>query len=376
MKFKTEKQILATAVAKAQEYELITTSDDIVERVNNGEQTENQYVLDLATHAYILAEFVQVAEQIFEGMDIATARGQQLDNMGKLVNVPRYPGLAAKLELDVTLTLPESEDIFIPAGTVVLIDPLQVDEYITYTTDEDVTIAAGVTTATIMASSDMKAIQRRVPEDCVLGLEGFPQLHVRNEYAGTNGRSIENDNEYRQRILLWNVQNQRGTKEAFDAYLNTVEGLDDYKLIPLVEGVGTMTVVCDCIESKIYEIEQGLRDNCMLITDRLVDCVNPDVTYMDISLDVTVTDDAIKYTLDELIKLIQAQTRIYLDGGYNINGDVVRGLRIGESFVPSQYVTYLHNLFPELISISCNTMDISIGEYDVLRARDVEVTIT
>lgn len=376
MKFKTEKQILATAVAKAQEYELISTSDDIVERISNGEQTENQYVLDLATHAYILAEFMQVAEDILDNMDVATARGQHLDNIGKLVNVPRYPGLAAKLELDVTLTLPESEDIFIPRGTVVLIDPLQVDEYITYTTDSDVTIAAGVTTATIMASSDMKAIQRRVPEDCVLGLEGFPQLKVRNQYAGTNGRSIENDDAYRQRILLWNVQNQRGTKESFDAYLHTVEGLDDYKLIPLVEGVGTMTVVCDCIESKIYDIEQGLRDNCMLLTDRGVDCVNPDITYLDISLDIAVTTDTIKYTLDELIQLIQAQTRIYLDGGYNMNGNIVQGLRIGESFIPSKYVTYLHNLFPELDSVTCNTEEISITDYDMLRARGVEVNVT
>lgn len=376
MKFKTEKQILATAVAKAQEYELISTSDDIVERVSNGEQTENQYVLDLATHAYILAEFMQVAEEILDNMDVATAQGQHLDNIGKLVNVPRYPGLAAQLELDVSLPLPESEDIFIPRGTVVLIDPLQVDEYITYTTDSDVTIAAGVTTATIMASSDMKAIQRRVPEDCVLGLEGFPQLNVRNEYAGTNGRSIENDDAYRQRILLWNVQNQRGTKESFDAYLHTVEGLDDYKLIPLVEGVGTMTVVCDCIESKIYDIEQGLRDNCMLLTDRGVDCVNPDITYLDISLDIAVTTDSIKYTLDELIQLIQSQTRIYIDGGYNLNGNIVQGLRIGESFIPSKYVTYLHNLFPELDSVTCNTEEISITDYDMLRARDVEVNVT
>ena len=99
MNFKTEQEIHLAMIQKAQERNLISEADDLVERVANEEQTENQYVLDLATHAYILHDFTMLLEEMYTGVDIGTAMGEQLDRLGHLVNVPRLPGIPAQVTL-------------------------------------------------------------------------------------------------------------------------------------------------------------------------------------------------------------------------------------------------------------------------------------
>ena len=376
MKFKTEQEILLEMIAKAQEQNLLSETDDIVERVEKGELTDNQYVLDLATHAYINRTFVEMAEDIFLGMDIATARGEQLDKIGNIVNVHRFPGIAAQINLELSLDLPEPNDIIIPAGTVVEIDQLQVDPYITYTTDEQVTIAAGVTTATVTASSDRQALQRRVPAETTYGLQGFPLVAVYNREAGTTGRNIEEDTDYRQRILLWPVINTVGTKASFEDYLGEVQGLDDYKLIPRPNGqIGYLIVVCDCNESRLPEIQAGIQDNCMLFTDDPCYCINPARTTLNVELSFEITREPIQHTVSEIIELIRQEVTIWIDGGTSRNGNVLHGLRIGETFTPSQLVMHLHNTFPELISVSVETEETSIPDENKFQSGTVEVTI-
>ena len=356
MRFRTEKEILLEMIAKAQEHQLLGEADDIVERVGNDELTENQYVLDLATHAYILSDFMGQLEEMYTGVDIATARGEQLDRLGNLVNVERLPGLPAQIGLDLSLSLAENEDIIIPAGTVVLIDQLQVDPYITYTTDEQVTIKAGSTTASVTCSSDYHALQRRVPAECCYGLEGFANVLVTNRYEGTSGRTIEEDDQYRQRILLWNVKNQIGTKAAFDAYLGSYVGLDDYKLVAQPEGVGTLTVVCDCTEDALIPLQRGIQENCMLYTDDPVDCVGYTPIHLDIAVTATVTREPIQHTVSELIELIQREVEVFIDGGNQRTGGTTHGLHIGEELAQSQLMMHLHQMFPELTEITAITV--------------------
>ena len=359
MYFKTETEILLSMIQKAQEVQLISEKDDLVERISNGEQTENQYVLDLGTHAYINSDLVEDMSDIYDGTDIATARGDQLDDFGHLFNVERHMGRAAQVSLQLSLPVAESTDIIIPAGTVVYIDELQVDPYITYTTDENITIRAGSTTASVTASSDYFTLQRRVPADCVRGLEGFPGVIATNTYAGTEGSSIEEDDDYRQRILLWSTINTRGTKDAFDEYLGKVEGLDDYKLIPRPQGVGTLTVVCDCIEDRLYDIREGIQDKCMLLTDEVVQCVLPSTDVLDVDIHATLTSDPITNTMSEITELLRHETEVFLAGGDTRTGQTVQGLRIAESFVPSRLVMHLHNMFPEIVSLDCVTPETS-----------------
>lgn len=384
MEFKTEREILLNAIAKADELGLLGDTDDIVERVANGENTENQYVLDLSTHAYILSDFINQLEAVYESCDIATARGEQLDTLGRLVNVNRLPGIPSMMVLELSLALPSTSDLIIPAGTRVLIDELQVDPYITYTTDAQVKITAGSTEATVTCTSDYNGLQRKVPAESVYGLEGFPTVTVYNREESTSGRSIENDDDYRTRILLWNVKNQVGTESAFQAYLGEVQGLDDYKLIPRPdERIGYLDVVCDCNESRLPEIQSGLQENCMLFTDDPCYCVGPSRVFVDISLSARITREPIQHMVSEIIALIRHEVEVFIDGGTTRNGSVIQGRRIGETFTPSLLVMHLHNLFPELISIEVSDYnmindggeDCEVSDYDKLRCRTVEVDI-
>lgn len=386
MEFKTEKEILLNAIAKADELGLLGDTTGIVERVANGENTENQYVLDLSTHAYILSDFINQLESVYDSCDIATARGDQLDRIGRLVNVNRLPGIPAMMVLELSLELPSTNDIIIPAGTKVLIDQLQVDPYITYTTDSQVRITAGSTEATVTCTSDYNGLQRKVPAESVYGLDGFPTVTVYNREESTSGRSIENDDDYRTRILLWNVKNQVGTESAFQAYLGEVQGLDDYKLIPRPNGqIGYLIVVCDCNESRLPEIQAGIQENCMLFTDDPCYCVNPSRVTIDMDISAQITREPIQHTVSEIIELIRHEVEVWIDGGISRTGAVISGRRIGESFVPSLLVMHLHNMFPELISVEVSSFSMindgdeevaEVTDYDKLQSRTVEVEIT
>jgi len=384
MNFKTEKEIHLAMINHAQEIKLISEADDLVEQVSNGDRTENQYVMDLATHGYILHDFTMLMEEMYTGVDIATARGEQLDNFGKLVNVPRLPGLPAQVTLQLSLTLPQTTDINIPSGTVVNIDQLQVDPYLTYTTDSAVTIHAGTTTASVTCSSDLHALQRRIPAESVQGLEGFPTVNVTNPEESTCGRNIEEDNDYRQRILLWNVKNQVATKEAFDAYLGTIEGLDDYKLIKQPGGVGTLTIICDCEESRLPEINEGIQENCMIFSDDPVQTINPYNLNLDVELECMITREPIQHTVSEIIELVRKETETFVNGGDMRTGGSIHGMHIGEEFMPSQLVMHLHSMFPELLSIEVTNYTVTddegdpaeVNDYKKLLSRTVEVEIT
>lgn len=364
MEFKTENEILLNAIARAEELQLFGDTTDLLDKVANGENTENQYVLDLSTHAYILSDFLSQLEDVYESCDIATARGEQLDRIGRLVNVNRLPGIAASMVLQLTLEVALSSDIVIPAGTEVLIDPIQVDPWITYTTDSQVRITSGSVEATVTCSSDYKGLQRRVPMESVYGLEGFPDVTAYNRERSTSGRSIESDEDYRRRILLWNVKNQVGTQAAFEAYLGEMEGLDDYKLIPRPEGlVGYLNIVCDCNESRLEEIQNAVQENCMLFTDDPVYCINPEMTQLDLSVSAMITREPIQHTVTEIIEMIRHEVEVWVDGGVTRTGETIHGRRIGESFLPSQLIMHLHNLFPELLSITVGTEE-TVAEDD------------
>ena len=377
MIFKTETEVLLNAIAKAEEIGLFGDTTDLVEKVANGENTENQYVMDLSTHSYINSDTLGVLEDIYDGTDIATARGVQLDNFGKFLNVSRLPGIASMIDLQLSVSVPVSHDIIIPAGTVVLIDPLQVDPTITYTTDSMTKITSGSTETTVTCSSDYAGLQRRVPAECVYGLEGFPEVVVYNRESGTSGRNIENDDDYRKRILLWNVKNTVATQSAFESYLGEYKGLDDYKLIPRPEGrVGYLNIVCDCPETYLETIQNDVQRDCMLFTDDPVYCINPSRVFLDVSVSAVVTREPIQHTVSELMEILRHEIEVWIDGGITREGMTIQGKRIGEAFIPSQLVMHLHNQFPELLSITVDTEETEIADEDKFYSGTITVEIT
>jgi uncharacterized phage protein gp47/JayE len=376
MNFLNENQLLALMIQKAQQSNLISLSDTVIEEALNGTNTENQYLLDLATHAYILSIFQQDMMEIYEATDITTARGSQLDKLGNLVNVPRIPGQPGIIALDLFLDMEETTEIYIPEGTRVLIDNLALESYIEYTTDIDVTIPAGSTTATVTASSNVTAFQTALPADSVVGLEGYPLVNAINSAGGTSGRNIESDDEYRRRILLWPLKNQRGSQQSFESYLSSYEGVIQYKLVPRYNGVGTLKIILNCLSGLASEVQRGVAENCMLYTDEDVVC--EEYTPVPITVDVQVTTSADPHnaTGQELLALVREHTTAYINGGRLRNGTETLGLGIGEELELSQLVTSIHNAFNEFTSITCTSTAGGVDVDEKYNVTSVNVTTT
>lgn len=344
-------------VEYAGELGLITVTDELLKQLVAGEKTENQYILDLATHNFALEPFTDALTSIWESIDINLASGEALDCLGRLFNVTRFPAQPGMVDVVFSVELHEPEDIHIPAGTRVWCDGLD-GSYGVYVTSEDATLPSGVMSGSVRCENSEYGVCTPLPEECVTRLEGF-DFTVTNPNAGTGGRNIEEDKDYRERIREWSSGLNKGTRQCIDNYLGMYDGLDSYALVPLYDGVGTLKIVCDTLESNLEQISSDVHDNCMLIADVPPLCVLPDSTTLS-TLELTLTkgDGVISYTNDELTSLVEAQTRAFVEGGLKRDGTNIRGMGIGEDFIPSALIRYLLDSFPELVNVVPDSMEV------------------
>lgn len=357
MEFKDEKDRLIDMVEYAGELGLITVTDELLKQLVAGERTENQYILDLATHNYALEPFTDALTSIWESIDINLASGEALDCLGRLFNITRFPAQPGMVDVVFSVELHEPEDIHIPAGTRVWCDGLD-GSYGVYVTSEDATLPSGVMSGSVRCENSEYGVCTPLPEECVTRLEGF-DLSVTNPAGGTGGRNIEEDSDYRDRIRAWSSGLNIGTKACLDNYLGMYDGLDSYRLVPRYDGVGTLKIVCDTLESNLDQIREDVYENCMIHSDVPPLCVLPDSTTLS-TLELTITkgDGVISYTNDELTSLVEAQTRAFVEGGVKRDGTNMRGMSIGEDFIPSALIKYLLDSFPELVNVVPDSMEV------------------
>lgn len=344
-------------VQKAMDNGLLRTSEDLITNIRNGVQTENQYILDLSTHAYILSQLEEKNYENSRDIDITTAEGEALDNLGRLVNVHRNPAQPLVVEVTVGTGVALSENVTVPIGTKVLLQGVYDDVAYDFTTNEDLTIPAGSTEGKVYANSSILGYYGSLPIGAVVGLQGFPDLSATNTDATTGGKNIEEDDDYRERIRRWSTQNNRGTREIIETYLDNYIGLNGYNLVPRFEGIGTLKIVCDTVESRLDDISNDVFENCMYYTDIAPVCVLPDDDVLSsLTVSVSLKDGELRLTLDELKQLVESHIRIYVDGGVTRKGTVTRGMSIGEDFVPAQVIAFLVDEIDELNNVIFDTM--------------------
>ena len=340
MEFLSERDMLISMVTKAQDYNLISLDEDVVSRLEVGELTQNQYILFLSVYAYILNLFQNDIREIYNDMSIDTATGAGLDNLGALFNIKRVLSQPALLELNVELPVASDTNITIPAGTSVLFEEIFMNDE-EFIVSVDTTIPAGVTSTTVRAESVNHYFMQKIPENVVKGLAGFNSIVVTNPEPSTHGKNIEEDKDLRQRIKQWIRSNTKGTRACIEDYLAGYDGIDDFSIIPLFDGVGTLKIVCDTLPSMIPEIADDVYNNCMLITDaKPVIELPTDNVMTSINVYVTVKEEAY-LTNEELIQLVVRNVENYINGGILIDGTRYAGLGIGESFNPSQLIRFL-----------------------------------
>jgi hypothetical protein len=207
-------------------------------------------------------------------------------------------------------------------------------------------------------------------------LEGYG-FTVTNPAGGTGGRNIEEDGEYRERVRSWSSALNIGTRACIDNYLGMYDGLDSYRLVPRYDGVGTLKIVCDTLPTLLEQISSDVYENCMLVTDYPPLCVLPESTTLS-TLELTVSkgDGVTGYTDDELKQLVVAQVETFVNGGVKRDSTRVRGLGIGDDFIPSQLVQYLLGEFPELVNIVPDSMEvITVPDTNHFNIEQTEVAI-
>lgn len=372
MQNKDEITVLLEMIEKGESNGLLVASEETIAQVKNGEVTSNQYVRDLATHAYSLSQLWKLCNEIYENIKVSTASGEALDNFGRLLNVIRVPSSPAYVDFTVSVSAASLTDIVIPAGTRLLIeDVVPVGDYFTM---ESITLPAGVTSVTGRAESIDHSYGFIIPAGGVTGLEGFPELSVTNDADGTHGRDIEEDDVYRERIKSWASKRVRGSRALYEDYLLHYDGLDSFKLIPRYDGVGTMKIVCDTLESELDSIAAGVDANCKLETDYPTVCVLPESQTVSTLALSCVKGELGNLTESELTQIIVAQVQTFVEGGSTRSGSKYQGMSIGDDFYPSQLVQYLQTQVPEILNFSTSMAPVSVADLNKFHISEVTVS--
>ena len=351
MESRSEQDILIELVNVAQERGLNISKDDIIEELETGSLTHNQYVLFLSLYAYLGSQFEGLIKENGDNIDLDTATGEGLDNLGKLLGIERIVAKPAILDLLVELPIASQENITIPIGTRVLFEEIYVNNR-EFIIEQEYTINAGVTSVTIQAQSIDHVYQEKVPENVVTGLEGFNDFIVSNPSPSTHGSNIEEDGAFRKRIRNAFKIHKTGTRPCIEDYLSNLQYLDDYRLIPCYNGVGTLKIICDTEESMLPMISEGVHDNCMNETDIPPLCELPSNTVMN-SLTLTIhrADTISSLSNTELSQILTQQTRVFVEGGLKRDNSAHSGLGIAENFSPSELITFLMEQFMEIDNI-------------------------
>ena len=375
MESKNEQERLMDMVQHAMNTGLINPDDELLEKLTNGERTENQYILDLATHSHAIQYLEDEIEEIRNSIDLNTATGEALDRLGRLVGVARYTAQAPRVMVELQAEVELGEDLNIPAGTVVEMRELE-SLYGDYVTSEDITVMEGTATYRVECECVDLGVHPALPAGCVTGLQDV-MITATNPEGGTCGRNIEEDDSYRERIRAWNAKYVVGTRACITDYLNHYTGLDGYNLVPRYDGVGTLKVVCDTLEENLEGIKEGLIENCMSICDAEPLCVLPDVELItNLTLNVTKSNVTSMYSDEELRSAIWSQVYVFVRGGTSRTGLTRQGLMIGEDFNPSQLVAYLLGEFPECANITSSVVDVvSVPDMARLGIENLEVII-
>lgn len=375
MEFKNETDRLLDMVQYAMNTGLINPDDELLEKLTNGERTENQYILDLATHSHSLQYLEDEIQEIRNSIDLNTAGGEALDRLGLLVGVARYPAQAATVMVELHAEVELGQDLNIPAGTPVELRELE-SLYGDYVTAEDVTVMEGTATYRVLCECVDLGVHPALPEGSVTGLRDV-MITATNPASGTCGRNIEEDDSYRERIRSWNAKYVVGTRACITDYLNQYPGLDGYNLVPRYDGVGTLKVVCDTLEENLQGIQEGLVENCMSICDAPPHCVLPlEELITSLTLTVTKSNVTSTYSDEELKSAIWSQVYVFIRGGTTRTGLTRQGLMIGEDFNPSQLVSYLLGEFPECANIASSvTSVVTVPDAAKANIDDLEVVI-
>ncbi|WP_416739208.1 baseplate J/gp47 family protein [Pseudomonas sp. NFX71] len=161
-------------------------------------QIERLYINQIA---YAVSRLQMGIQHAGEQLLVRFARGVILDYLGELVATPRLLAQAARCTLRFTMPTPVTRSLLIPVGTRVSTQ----DAKLTFITDQDEVITNGQTQVTVSATCVTAGEQGNgwsIGQISALGNSPMPGLTASNITITANGAEDEDDDRYRERIIL------------------------------------------------------------------------------------------------------------------------------------------------------------------------------
>lgn len=345
---------------------------------NEGSEIRN-LLESIAVDMYYLMEDQNNLSQI--GF-IDTAEGEWLDKHGAhpFINLPRDTGMEATGY--VTFTIPEvsSEDILIPAETLLLCEENDWE----YITDGDVVIPVGdtevlasVTCLSVGAEGNCKKDTLNVISDDYLDVPG---LTVNNSSAFTGGTDYEEDFEYRERLLEYVRQDDFGSVGYYTKLGQSVTGVHDIALVDDVNETYTKVVIVNGLTKPVSatvlaDVLEAFTDINNIVIGHSFTVDAPSYKTVDLDVSVTVTEIVEDSVFEELLQCI-------FDGGEGnmLIGYDYEGLYISEAISKAKIYPIFENLdFVESVYIEYDGSELSeitADDDEVLKLGTVTITQT
>jgi phage-related baseplate assembly protein len=161
-------------------------------------QIERLYIDQIA---YAVSRLQMSIQHAGEQLLVRFARGPILDYLGELVATPRLLAQAARCTVRFTMPAAVTQRLLIPIGTRVSTQ----DAKLTFITDRDVVMAVGQNQVTVTATCTTVGEHGNgwtAGQISVLGNSPAPGLTASNTTVTAHGAQDEDDDRYRERIIL------------------------------------------------------------------------------------------------------------------------------------------------------------------------------
>lgn len=332
---------------------LISHAEEFPSFIANKEDISNYYVMDKSVIAEMFSIVYEDITNVYNSINIEIAEGEDLDNIGAIIGVPRPQATYAMCELLFTVSGSDEEDILISDEVIVA-----TQNNIQYKLLEEIYIPVGSQECTVPAIAVIPGVDSKVIENTLTNILSDLSINLTctNPQSSSGGSEAYDDNEYRQLLMNWTKIRLKGSQEAYENYFNNLDGIDGYKLIPNWDGTGTIKIVVDpgfpFLLNKIYD---ELQSNVAQYSEDIT-VFAPTKKYIDIYAVASVNIDRINpFSSSEkeiISQKIKTGIKTFIDGGYCTDGSYYQGLLIGEDFIPHKLAVFLDNEINELKSIS------------------------
>lgn len=329
--------------------------DDVLQRIASSTGISNTgpgSVIRTIVEAIMAEQDIQYYQisQIFDGMDVDIATGDDLSSLVKILGIIRKSATKCSANITFGISSPSATDIIIPFGSTVSTRADADGEVIEFTVDNNAVITAGQLTASVACTAKVAGLIY-VPVNSVVVMNS-PILnveYVNNTASISGGTDAEDDDSLRARAKDALSLLGKGTADSIESAVKGIDGVQDAILMDVTRGVGTADIIVVTADMPApAELQQVIESTVNEYKAAGVDVgiILPNIVTIDISVNTTGFTDA------------------SVIGGGILN--YLKSLTVGSSLIVNQMERYILN--------ACDT--ISMDVTTVTPSNNVSVTST